>query len=133
MAIFEAKLMELDKPNINGRVYTTKCIKEALEDPCLKEQLANKCCFVYREGGVGSYMGRDCTKICGAVENLTIRDGALYATINNLEEYDLRQKIDKQCSFSIVGYGDLKYDPNTDTNIVEKYTMDAVCLVPNKE
>jgi len=133
MLTFEAKLCEIDKPT-NGRlVYTTECIEKALGDPCLVEQLENNCCFVYREDGIGSYTGRDISKICGLVRGFKIKDGGLYAELEDLSDKGLKPKIDSKCKFSPVGVGNLCYDETLDAYRVEDYTMDAVCLVLDKE
>ncbi len=130
---FEAKLCELDKPTPNGRVYSTAVMEKALKDPCLTEQLKNNCCFVYREDGIGSYMGRDITKICGLVKGFKIKGGDLYAEIEDLSDKGLKPKIDAQCKFSPVGVGNLRYDENLDAHVVEDYTMDAISLTLSSE
>ena len=126
---FEAKLCELDKPTPNGRIYSTAVIEKALKDPCLTEQLENNHCFVYREDGIGSYMGRDITKICGLVKGFKIKDGNLYAEMEDLSDKGFKPKIDAQCEVSIVGVGNVHYDENLDAHIVEDYTMDAICVL----
>ena len=38
-------ILNLNKPTRSGLIYTTECIKKMLEDPILKERLANHALF----------------------------------------------------------------------------------------
>ena len=44
---FKVKVLDVNTPTINGRVYTTEVVRKALEDECLKEKLENHMCQRY--------------------------------------------------------------------------------------
>ena len=122
----KVKVLDVNTPTINGRVYTTEAVKKALEDECLKEQLENHMFFV-RNGFIEDdpTSGMDMSKICGVVEGFELTDNALFAEIRDLSnEIAGGKKLTDSDKFYVIGQGNIEV--KDDLDYVEDFTIDYV-------
>lgn len=115
----EIKIMELNKPNINKRIYTSDLIKKSIiDDPVVKEMLDTKSLFIedcrYSEDSSDSI---NVSKVIGVVNKLYIRDNSLFADVEALDT-DLRKESTEISHIYLNGQGDL--DAN---GVVYNYTF----------
>lgn len=98
----EIKIMELNKPNINKRIYTSE-----IDDHALKEMLDTKSLFIedrrYSEDSSDSI---NVGKVIGVVNKVYIRDNFLFADVETLGT-DLRKESTEISHISLNGQGDL--------------------------
>ena len=118
-------ILNLNKPTKSGLIYTTECIKKMLEDPILKERLANHALF----GSISLNSDYDLLDISAfnishVVCNLAIEGDQLMATIHILDTPIGRDLInlmdDNVVEFLASGDGESK------DNIVTKYDLVSV-------
>ena len=118
-------ILNLNKPTKSGLTYTTECIKKMLEDPMLKERLANHALF----GSISlnsdhNLLDISAFNISHVVCDLAIEDDQLMATIHILDTPIGRDLInlmdDNVVEFLASGDGELK------DNIVTKYDLASV-------
>ena len=124
----KVKVLDVNTPTINGRVYTKDAVKKALEDACLKEQLENHMCFV-RNGFIEDdpTSGMDVSKICGVVEGFELTDNALFAEVRDLSnEIAGGKKLTDSDKFYVVGQGNIEV--KDDLDYVEDFTIDYVSV-----
>lgn len=115
----EIKIIELNKPNINKRIYTNDLIKKSIiDDPAVKEMLDTKSLFIedrrYSEDSSDSI---NVSKVIGVVNKLYIRDNFLFADVETLGT-DLRKESTEISHIYLNGQGDL--DAN---GVVYNYTF----------
>ena len=122
----KVKVLDVNTPTINGRVYTTEVVRKALEDECLKERLENHMCFVYN--GFIEYdftCGMDMSKICGVVKGFELTDNALFAEVRDLSnEIPGCKVLTDSDKFYVVGNGDTIAKDGL--HYVEDFTIDYV-------
>ena len=116
----KAEVLKLNEPTAAGRIYTTDCITNALEDPILKERLEQHVLF-------GTISPDDCwdmKNISHSVTDFELDDNKLMASIDVLDTPQgrtLSTLIDNNViRFSICGKG------NVENNLVTDYTIDCV-------
>lgn len=107
----EIKIMELNKPNINKRIYTSDLIKKSIiDDPIVKEMLDTKSLFIedcrYSEDSGDNI---NISNVIGVVNKLYIRDNSLFADVETLDT-DLRKESTEISHISLNGQGD--FDAN---------------------
>ena len=111
------KVLDLDKPNLNGRTYPTREVEKTIRQTSVP--------FM---GTLGMPDGDkiSLTKVSHAVEELRIEDGALMAKITLLQTpagQMLSQLLD-ECEFRAAGTGDI--DEN---GVVSNWKMTTVSAV----
>lgn len=115
-----ANVLKLNEPTKTGRIYTTDCIKETLEDPILKERLEHRALFGVIESD-DIYNLFNCSHI---VTGLEIEDDKLIAAIdilNNQKGRCLAEALDAGAiRFSVAGKG------KVEDNIVTNYELESV-------
>lgn len=130
---FKVKVLDVNTPTINGRVYTTEVVRKALEDELLKEKLENHMCFVYN--GFIEYdltCGMDMPKICGVVKGFELTDNALFAEIRDLSnEIPHCKVLTDSDKFYVVGNGTTTSKDGL--YYVEDFTIDYVYVRGIKE
>ena len=116
----KAEVLKLNEPTATGRVYTTDCITNALEDPVLKERLDQQVLF-------GTISPDDCCdmkNISHSVTDFELDDNKLMASIDVLDTPQgrtLSTLIDNNViGFSICGEG------KVEDNIVTDFIIDCV-------
>ena len=129
----KVKVLDVNTPTINGRVYTTEVVRKALEDECLKEKLENHMCFVYN--GFIEYdptCGMDMAKICGVVKGFELTDNALFAEVKDLSnEIPGCKALTNSDKFYVVGSGSTIAKDGL--YYVEDFTIDYVYVRGIKE
>ena len=119
----KAEVLKLNEPTATGRVYTTDCITNALEDPILKERLDRHVLF----GTISPDDCLDMKNISHAVSGFEVDDNKLIANIDVLDTVQgrtLSTLIDNNMiGFSICGEG------KVEDNIVADFTIDSVAAV----
>lgn len=119
----KAEVLKLNEPTATGRVYTTDCITDALEDPILKERLDQHMLF----GTISPDDYWDMKNISHAVSGFELEDNKLMADIDVLDTPQGRTLsilIDNNViGFSLCGEG------NVEDNIVTDFTIDSVTAV----
>ena len=122
----KVKVLDVNTPTINGRIYTPEAVKKALGDECLKEQLENHMCFV-RNGFIEDdpTSGMDMSKICGVVEGFELTDNALFAELRDLSnEIAGGKALSVSDKFYITGQGSITEKDGLD--YVDDFTIDYV-------
>lgn len=118
-------ILNLNKPTKSGLIYTTECIKKMLEDPILKERLANHALF----GSISLNSDHDIFdisifNISHAACDLAIESDQLMATIHILDTPIGRDLINLMgnniVEFLACGDGESK------DNIITKYDLASV-------
>lgn len=104
----EIKIMELNKPNINKRIYTSDLIKKSIiDDPAVKEMLNTKSLFIEdRRYSEDSSDGINASNVIGTVNKFYIRDNSLFADVETLDT-DLRKESTEISHIYLNGQGDL--------------------------
>lgn len=116
----KAEVLKLNEPTKAGRIYTTECIKNALEDPILKERLEQQLLF----GTFNTNNSNDIVNTSHAVSEFDIIDNSLVAHIDVLDTPNgrlLSDLLDNHLvAFSVRGQG------NVENNVVTGYELDSV-------
>ena len=122
----KVKVLDVNTPTINGRIYTTEVVRKALEDECLKERLENHTCFVYN-GFIEDDLtcGMDMAKICGVVQGFELTDNALFAEVRDLSnEIPGCKALTDSDKFYVVGEGGILAKDGL--YYVEDFTIDYI-------
>lgn len=116
----KAEVLKLNEPTKAGRVYTTECIKNALEDPILKERLEQHMFL----GTLDTNDSNDILNTSHAVSELNIIDNSLVTHIDVLDTPNgrlLSNLMDNHIvAFSVRGQG------KVEDNIVTDYELESV-------
>ena len=122
----KAEVLKLNEPTAAGRIYTTDCITNALEDPLLTERLDQYMLF-------GTISPDDCwdmKNISHAVFGFELDGNKLMANIDVLDTPQgrtLSTLIDNNMiGFSLCGEG------NVEDNIVTDFAIDSVTAILNE-
>lgn len=117
------KVMDLDVPNRNNRIYPTAVVQEALENVKLPMM-----------GVIGEpedHLTVSLSRVSHAVENFEIRDGAVWASVKVLKTpagQALQALLDNdvKVGYGIVGTGNVGADGTvTDLNIISVSVVDG--------
>lgn len=134
MILKEQCIVKFNKPNKNGRIYSSHCFN--LDDPIIQERL--KTGTLFGELGFPEYdrvETTDLTKVSHRVVNLYKKEDGLYADIEILETPNgkvLEDIINKgnQVSFRTRGSGDLILREDG-LSEVEDYTLESIDYTSN--
>lgn len=132
MILKEQCVVEFNKPNKNGRIYSSDCFN--LDDPIIQERLKTRTLF----GELDSPEDRletDLTKVSHSIVNLYKKEDGLYADIETLETPNgklLEDIINKgnQVNFRTRGSGYLIYREDG-LSEVKNYILEGIDYTSN--
>lgn len=118
------KILDINKPTVNNRVYPEDVVDKALNDPIIQEMLKNggvpvfklNSADVFEATSVGAF---DMSKVVGFVKKFDLSDTALYVDIEFINDYSPEQVF-------ALGTGDVSYINGLD--FVDTYNLTALYI-----